>query len=356
MEKLLLDEIEELIDELEVMSEHGKKPVEIGFQINVAIVNVMWAILSGERRSHNDPVLIGLLKAVNECIELATTSGILLFMPFLIKVLPEWLFGITRMRKLMAQTYGYLREVINQHKSNISAPDEDSKDLIDAFLQEMNKPNKHESFNDFQLEVLCSELFGAGGEPTSVTLKWAIRYLAKYPQIQAKAQAELDSVLGPDRNRQVLVEDRQSLPYVQALIMDLIRLSDIHPIGVMHSPVQDTKINGYSVPKGTFVIPNFHKVHRDPEFWEKPEELHPEHWLDANGQFVSKHEGFLSFGTGKRRCPGHDIALIELFMFLSNLLQRFSFQLAPGDCGKVESTAGCVLSPKPYLISLKPRH
>ena len=59
MEKLLLDEIEELIDELEVMSEHGKKPVEIGFQINVAIVNVMWAILSGERRSHNDPVLIG---------------------------------------------------------------------------------------------------------------------------------------------------------------------------------------------------------------------------------------------------------------------------------------------------------
>ena len=92
MEKLLLDEIEELISELEEMSQHGTKPVEIGFQINVAIVNVMWAILSGERRSHSDPVLIGLLKAVNECIELATTSGILLFMPFLIKVLPEWLF------------------------------------------------------------------------------------------------------------------------------------------------------------------------------------------------------------------------------------------------------------------------
>ena len=59
MEKLLLDEIADLIDELEEMSDHGKKPVEIGFQINVAIVNVMWAILSGERRSHNDPVLIG---------------------------------------------------------------------------------------------------------------------------------------------------------------------------------------------------------------------------------------------------------------------------------------------------------
>ena len=353
MERLLLDEIEELIGELEEMSENGSKPVEIGFQINVAIVNVMWAILTGERKSHQDPKLIGLLKAVNECIELATTSGILLFMPFLIKVFPEWCFGITKMRKLMKSTYGYLRDVIKQHKTNISNENEEPKDFIDSFLREMKKPDKHESFNDFQLEVLCSELFGAGGEPTSVTLKWAIRYLAKNPEIQKKAQEELEYVVGS--GAQVRMSDRQNLPYVQALIMDLIRLSDIHPIGVMHSPSQDTKINDYTVPKGTFIIPNFHKVHRDPEFWEKPEELYPEHWLDANGKFVSKHEGFLSFGTGKRKCPGHDIALIELFMFLSNLLQKFNFKLAPGDCGKVESTAGCVVSPKPYLICLETR-
>ena len=137
--------------------------------------------------------------------------------------------------------------------------------------------------------------------------------------------------------------------------MDLIRLSDIHPFGVMHSPNQDTIIDGYHVPKGTFIFPNFHKVHRDTEFWEKPEELCPEHWLDTNGNFVSKHDGFLSFGTGKRRCPGHDIALMELFLFLTNLMQKFTFNLAPGDCGKVESTAGCVVSPKPYPISLSPR-
>ena len=74
----------------------------------------------------------------------------------------------------MKKTYGYLREVIAQHKVAPSTEGEDSKDFIDAFLKESNKVDKHESFNDFQLEVLCSELFGAGGEPTSVTLKWAI--------------------------------------------------------------------------------------------------------------------------------------------------------------------------------------
>ena len=354
MENHMADEIDQLIENLEQASENGTKPVEIGFSINVAIVNVMWAMLTGERKSQNDPTLMGLLKAVNRCIELATTSGILLFMPFLIKILPECIFGITEMRKLMKKTYGYLQKVIQEHKENLESEEEESKDFIDAFLKEMKKPDKHQSFNEFQLQVLCSELFGAGGEPTAVTLKWAIRYLAKYPEIQKKAQAELDSITHGN-SRKISLSDRQNLPYFQALIMDLIRISDIHPIGVLHSPSQDTQIEGYWVPKGTFVIPNFHKVHHDPQYWEKPDELYPEHWLH-HGEFVSKHEGFLSFGTGKRRCPGHDIALMELFMFLSRLMQRFTFELAPGDEGQVESTAGCVVSPKPYMINLIPRH
>ena len=354
MEKYIQDEVDDLAAELEAKSGHGSQPVEIGFELNVAIVNVMWALLTGERKQHSDPMLLGLLKAVNRCIELATTSGILLFMPFLVKFLPECLFGITEMRKLMKKTFAYLKEVIAQHKLNASTdPDEEPKDFIDAFLQEMKKEDKHESFNDFQLEVLCSELFGAGGEPTSVTLRWAIRYLAKFPEVQKKCQEELQAKVG--NGTRVTMSDRPHLPYFQAMIMDIIRLSDIHPIGVMHSPSRDTTIDGYFVPKGTFIFPNFHKVHTDAEFWEKPHELYPEHWLDVNGQFVPKHEGFLSFGTGKRRCPGHDIALMELFLFLSNLMQKFTFNLPHGDCGKTEATAGCVVSPKPYKISLIPR-
>ena len=354
MEQFIHEEVEDLVQELEKKSNMGEKPVEIGFDINVAVVNTMWALLTGERKPHHDPTLMGLLRAVNRCIELATTSGILLFMPFLVKFLPECLFGITEMRKLMKKTYGYLKEVIQQHKENPSSDGEEPKDFIDAFLKEMNKSDKHESFNDFQLEVLCSELFGAGGEPTSVTLKWAIRFLAKNPEVQKKAFEEINNVVGKDKK--VSMADRANMPYFQAMVMDIIRLADIHPIGVMHSPSEDTTIDGYHVPKGTFVFPNFHKVHTDPEFWEKPEDLYPEHWLDANRQFVPKHEGFLVFGTGKRRCPGHDMALMELFLFLSNLMQKFNFTLAPGDCGKVETTAGCVVSPKPYLIGLSIRN
>ena len=143
---------------------------------------------------------------------------------------------------------------------------------------------------------------------------------------------------------------------MQALVMELIRVSDIHPIGVMHSPDTDTEIDGYVIPKGTFVFPNFHKVHRDPQYWEKPEEVYPEHWLDKEtGNFIQRRDGFLCFGVGKRKCPGQDFAKAILFSFISNLLQKFTFRLTPSDSGKTETTTGCVISPKPYALMIQPR-
>jgi cytochrome P450 len=174
------------------------------------------------------------------------------------------------------------------------------------------------------------------------------------PDVQKKAQDEIEAVTG-GLDRPVEMSDRASLHYVQALVHDLVRLSDIHPIGVVHSPSEDVKVDDFVIPKGTFVFPNFHHVHHDPKYWEKPDELCPEHFLDANGHFIPKREGFIAFGVGKRKCPGQDVAEMELFCFLSNLLKSFTFKLAAGDSGKVEASAGCVVSPKPYQIEIEVR-
>ena len=353
IEKHLIEETEQLLENVENASKNGSKPIEVGYDINMSVTNVTWALVSGERRDHNDSRMRRFLRAVNEAIELASTSGILLFMPFLIKLLPEKLFGLDRMRKWMDESFAFINDIIEQHVSSRAEDDannngREDKDFIDAFLTEMENPDAHESFNTFQLQVLCSELFGAGGEPTSVTIKWALRFLAMNPELQARAQKEISEYVGNSRN--VRLSDKKNLPYVQALIMELIRVSDIHPIGVMHSPDRDTEIEGFSIPKGTFIFPNFHKVHRDPQYWERPEEVYPEHWLDESGHFIPKREGFLSFGVGKRKCPGQDFAKTILFSFISNLLQKFTFQLPEGDNGKIEATAGCVVSPKPYSL------
>ena len=245
-----------------------------------------------------------------------------------------------------------ISKVIGEHKASFDP--ETPRDFIDSFLAESAKPGAHSSFNEFQLQVLCSELFGAGGEPTSVTLKWALRFLALNPEVQAKAAAEIEAAVGNDSR--VAFADRSKLPYVQALVHEIVRFSDIHPIGVLHSPSVDTSIDGYAVPEGTFVFPNFHQIHRDPEHWSHPDVLHPEHWLDAEGRFTGgNRKGFIAFGVGKRKCPGQEVALMELFVFVSNLVQKFKFSLpdgAPVDC---EKTMGAVVGPKPYDIVLEPR-
>lgn len=103
------------------------------------------------------------------------------------------MFKIDQMRKWMKNSYGYLQEVIDHHKKQDQ--NGDVKDFIEAFLIEMERDGAHASFNELQLLVLCSELFGAGGEPTSATLKWAIRYLAMNQEIQRKVQEEIDDIL-----------------------------------------------------------------------------------------------------------------------------------------------------------------
>ena len=351
------EEVTQLLDNFEYASNKGKTPVEVGNDLNMSVSNVTWALVAGERRDSNDSRMKDFLKAVNASIELASSSGILLFMPFLIKILPEKFFALDKMRKWMDKSYTFLDDVIQQHKlvrQDAISDEFSSTDFIHAFLSEMEKPGAHKSFDEFQLQVICSELFGAGGEPTSVTLKWALRLLAMNPGVQLKAQQEIFDQVGD--NRHVELSDRCNLPYVQALVMELIRVSDIHPIGVMHSPDTDTEIDGYVIPKGTFVFPNFHKVHRDPQYWENPEEVYPEHWLDKEtGHFIQRRDGFLCFGVGKRKCPGQDFAKAILFSFISNLLQKFTFRLTPSDSGKTETTTGCVISPKPYALMIQPR-
>ena len=236
----------EILKEKCVNNNSSGKSVEIGYDINVSVVNVIWSLVSGERKSHDDARIREFLESVNKGIELSTTSSILLFFPFLLKIFPERMFKIDQMRKWMKNSYGYLQEVIDHHKKQDQ--NGDVKDFIEAFLIEMERDGAHASFNELQLLVLCSELFGAGGEPTSATLKWAIRYFAMNQEIQRKAQEEIDDILR-DENRSVKMFDRSSLHNVQALIHDLIRLFDIHPIGVMHSPSEDIKIDDFVIPK-----------------------------------------------------------------------------------------------------------
>ncbi|XP_055793028.1 steroid 17-alpha-hydroxylase/17,20 lyase-like [Salvelinus fontinalis] len=96
-------------------------------------------------------------------------------------------------------------------------------------------------------------------------------------------------------------------------------------------------------------------IHHDPEHWDQPEDFRPERFLDDKGQrFIPSC--FMPFGAGPRVCVGESLARLELFLFVSGLLQRFSFSPAPGDSlPDLEGRLGVVLQPLRYTLTVTPR-
>ncbi|XP_037541141.1 cytochrome P450 2K4-like [Nematolebias whitei] len=194
----------------------------------------------------------------------------------------------------------------------------------DIHLQESGISNSH--YNTTNLLATVINLFAAGTGTTSTTLRWALLFMIKYPKIQDEVQEELNRVVGV---RQVRVQDRQNLPFMNAVIHETQRLANILPLALAHKTSQDVTFQGHFIEQGTMVFPLLTSVLHDEHEWEKPESFHPAHFLDKDGNFL-KRDAFMPFSAGRRMCPGESLAKAELFIFFATLLQHFRFTPPPG--------------------------
>ncbi|KAI4829145.1 hypothetical protein KUCAC02_023206 [Chaenocephalus aceratus] len=207
------------------------------------------------------------------------------------------------------------------------------KDFIDCFLTEIQKhQDKRDDEPDACFDggnlVKCSfDLFGAGTETTSITLRWGVLYMAKYTEIQEKVQKEIDSVIG--QSREPSMEDRPNMPYTDAVIHEIQRIGNVVPHNLPHVTNRDVQIGGYTIPKGVIVMPNLTSVLFDKNEWETPNTFNP--WtLSEQG--------------------GENLARIELFLLFTSFLQRFTFSMPPGVEAVFKPRVSIFLSPQPYQI------
>ena len=108
-----------------------------------------------------------------------------------------------------------MRDIVKQHKETF---DEDNlRDFVDVYLKEM-RSSPDVSFTEEELLVVSMDMFTAGSETTSTTLAWAVNYMITHPEIQARVQAEIDSVLG---DRPPSLEDKEALNFTVATIMEI---------------------------------------------------------------------------------------------------------------------------------------
>ncbi|KAM4688879.1 cytochrome P450 2C21-like [Discoglossus pictus] len=322
MEDLVLKEAKQL---LAAVSETGGKVFNPLNFVGCAICNVRCILLFGKCFEYHDQELLGLLLNIRKHLrnfnssfhQLCNTFPILLYIPAI-------------RRKVFKQSvylYHYVQNQIDLHKQTL---DESSpRDFIDSFLLKI-KQGGHMSDSYLchsGLLMIIITILAAGTDSTVSTMKYCLVIMAHFPDIQAHVQEEIDKVTGSMRPPEIM--DRPQMPYTNAVIHEIQRITDLASVGLGHAVTEDTNFRGFTIPKGTTVLPFFSSVLSDPTQWETPDEFNPGHFLDEDGQFRAR-SAFIAFSAGKRVCLGENLARMDLFLFFSSLLQKFTFKRAPG--------------------------
>uniref|UniRef100_A0A5F8GFG9 Cytochrome P450 family 2 subfamily U member 1 n=1 Tax=Monodelphis domestica TaxID=13616 RepID=A0A5F8GFG9_MONDO len=177
--------------------------------------------------------------------------------------------------------------------------------------------------------------------------------ISVFTKEKEKVQKEIEKVIGPDRAPSLT--DKVHMPYTEATIMEVQRMSAVVPFGIPRMTSEKTTLQGYTIPKGTMIIANLWAIHRDPAIWENPKNFSPERFLDEEGQLI-KREHFIPFGIGKRVCMGEQLAKMELFLMFVSLMQNFIFTF-PKDAKKpiMPGKFGLTLSPHPFNVIVSKR-
>uniref|UniRef100_A0A8C8S2V8 CP2K6 protein n=1 Tax=Pelusios castaneus TaxID=367368 RepID=A0A8C8S2V8_9SAUR len=349
IEDRIVEESRFLIEDIE--SQKGK-PFEITTIMNAAVANIIASIIFGERFDYKDPVFLRLLNLISETLRLIGSPSVTLYntFPFLGFLVRNYKTVLHSMSELYSFIWLIFKERLKELDKN------DQRSLIDVFLvrQQEEKSDSNGYFHNDNLISLVNNLFVAGTDTTSTTLRWGLLLMIKYPKVQIKVQEEIARVIGSAQPR---TEHRTQMPYVDAVVHEIQRFSNIVPMGLPHETTEDVSLKGYFIPKGTYIIPLLASVLQDESQWETPDTFNPEHFLDSEGKFVKK-EAFMPFSAGRRMCAGETLAKMELFLFFTSLLQRFTFHPPPG----VTRTAldltpaiGLITTPEPYKICAEPR-
>jgi cytochrome P450 len=252
-------------------------------------------------------------------------------------IVPHWL--PTPMNLRVGRAVRRLERILFAIIADRRLSSEDRGDLLSMLLHAQDEESGRR-MTDQQLRDECMTLFLAGHETTANTLAWAWFLLSRHPAVEARLHAELDRVLG---GRAPTVADLPRLCVTEGIISETLRL---YPPGWMlgREAIEPVELGGYRIARGTTVFMTAYVIHRDPRWFDDPEEFRPERWADGLIQRIPRY-AFFPFGGGPRICIGNQFALMEATLVLATIAQKYRLSLAPD----------AVVTPLPSM-TLRPAH
>ncbi|KAI7725776.1 hypothetical protein M8C21_013947 [Ambrosia artemisiifolia] len=334
--------------------------VDISHWFGELILNILVRILSGKRFSPNDKEGVRFQVVIRKYFELLGAFVASDYIPFL------KFFDVGGYRKRMIKTADDLDEIVEgwlkeqKVKRKSVTQHEGNQVLINVLINILEGASETE-FPGFDHDTIikstCHQLLTAGLDTTSATLTWALSLLLNNPKALETAQAEIDKHVG--RERLVEESDMKNLVYLEAIIKETLRLYPAAPLSVPHESIEDCVVGGYNIPKGTRLLVNISKIHRDTNTWSNPHEFQPERFLTGDHQDVDvkgKHFDLIPFSSGRRMCPGGILALHELRITLATLMQLFVLKRTSSEPIDMTESFGITICKKmPLEVLLAPR-
>ncbi|KAK7316394.1 hypothetical protein VNO77_35407 [Canavalia gladiata] len=263
------------------------------------------------------------MKNIREFMRLMGTFTVADAVPFL-----RWLDlgGHEKAMKENAKEFDkVLSEWLEEHrqKRDLSQKVESERDFMDVMLSVLKDSHIH----GFDAHTICKaitlELILGGTDSTSTTLTWAICLLLRNPHTLEKAKEEIDREIGKERC--INESDISKLVYLQAIVKETLRLYPPAPLSTSREFTENCILGGYNIRKGTRLMPNLWKIHRDPNVWSDPLEFKPERFLTTHKDVDVRghHFELLPFGGGRRICAGLSLGMHMVHFTLANFLHSF---------------------------------
>ncbi|KAB0792396.1 hypothetical protein PPYR_14355 [Photinus pyralis] len=336
MREMIEEEVRSIIDG--VTRAIQKNPVvDLYSFFRIHVLNMFCFLITGQRSNEHE---LNELEALTESFtrNVPLSGPVFGLFPFLKHICPEYCgYNVyVRIHEKILEFFHKKVEVLRDTASN--------RGVIHAYLAKLNSGHSGSSFSEEQLLAICLDLVVAGYDSICNTLKFAFLYLILHPDIQQKAQEEIDTVL---QGRPPTIEEKPHLSYVEGIVLETIRTF----VSRSHFPprraTKDTHFNGYFIKKNTTVILNHRGMYMDEAAgWQNHEDFDPGRFVREGN--VKNPANFVPFGLGKRRCVGEAFSRESIFLIVAGLLQSFNFETVPGNPVTVETVENFTPSCKSY--------
>ncbi|RPD63476.1 cytochrome P450 [Lentinus tigrinus ALCF2SS1-6] len=309
----------------------------------------------------NDPYIATAETALH-AMSMAGNAGAYLvdYIPIL-KHIPSWLPGATFKRQaaewkkatdaMVERPFKAVRKAMAEGRATPS--------MILSLLSEADD-SEDKQRKETVFSGVAAAAYTGGSDTTVSALGSFFLAMLLYPEIQRKAQAEVDRVIGRDRLPDF--SDEPSIPYVTALVKEVLRWRPVTPLAVPHRLTSDDVYNGYHLPAGSIVVGNSWAMLHDERMFYEPEEFIPERWLNEDGSLREEMRDaeLAAFGFGRRICPGRHLAAASIWIGIASTLTTFDLAKPVDEDGKViepsgEYISGLVTYPKSFQCVFKTR-